>query len=84
MNRVVNQPHVRALAKTMLLSASLHLVLLFAVALVRRDYELVNLFNILDIDLLFPGIQKGIVSFILSYIVIGIVYTLMLIRSKRE
>lgn len=79
-----DRSHLSALTTTMLICAGGHLLLLFAVSLYRRDYEIVNLWNVLDIDLLIPGIEKGSFSFFLSYIAVGIVYALVYIWQKRK
>ena len=50
---------LQAIKYTILTCASTHLLILYMTALWTGNYELVNLFNILDLELLLPGIEAG-------------------------
>lgn len=58
----------RALGIFMLSAASIHLTLIMVHSIRIGSFRLFNLFDILDLDLFFPGIATGNLSFILSAI----------------
>lgn len=57
----------KALLLTMLFCASVHMIILIIFALINNQLILLNLFNILDLELIIPGIDQGIVSAILAF-----------------
>lgn len=63
-----------ALLKTLLLFAFVHISILVVYFTITKDVVELNMFNILDIDLFFPQIDQGGASFILSTIVLLVVY----------
>lgn len=74
----------RALFKTMLFFAFLHLILLTVLTIVNGQLSYVNVFQIVGLQYFFPGIEKGLVSFVLSLIVIGIVYFFFYRKHKNK
>ncbi len=77
-------PALKAAALTLVFGASSHLLLLLWYAVVHRNYEIMNVWNILDLDFLMPGIEKGPVNFVLSYLSLAVVYIgIYLARKKR-
>ncbi len=71
-------------ARTLVFGASAHLLLLAGYAICRQDYEIMNVWNILDLDFLFPGIEKGPVNFWLSYLSLGVFYALVYWWGKKR
>lgn len=65
---------IDAIAKTMLFSAAVHMIILFYKTILTGDVNILNLFNILDLELFFPGIEKGEVNFILSGLLFFTIY----------
>ncbi len=64
----------RALFKTMLFFAFLHIILLVVLTIVNGQLSYVNVFQIVGLQYFFPGIDKGPVSFLLSLAVIAVIY----------
>jgi len=56
MNKATLWDILKSLASLMLLSASIHMVILFVYAFQTQDLKILNYFNILDIDFYFPQI----------------------------
>lgn len=75
---------IDAVAKTLLFGATTHLILLLGYALWQGDYEIMNVWNILDFDFLVPGIEKGSMNFWLSYLSLGLVYTVFYWWGKKQ
>ena len=63
-----------ALKKLVLLSATIHLVLLFIYSIVKSNMRVLNYFDIIHIDLFFPKIANGPSSQIYSIFLIVILY----------
>lgn len=75
---------IEALQKTILIGAGFHLILLVIYALNSKDYRALNIFNILDIDLFYPGVAEGLTNFWLSMIFISVFYLVILIALKSK
>jgi len=82
MKKLVNNNYIDALLKTILFSAITHLIILYTKAFVSKDKELINIFNILDLELIWPSLIENSTSFILSYLFIGVVYCIFLFWKK--
>ncbi|MDO8573355.1 MAG: hypothetical protein Q7R77_01255 [Candidatus Daviesbacteria bacterium] len=78
----MNNRFVRTLKLTIVTFASVHLLLLFAYYLISGQIENLNLFNILDLNLFFPKIGTGLGSFILSFLLVILVYSLFFLIGK--
>jgi hypothetical protein len=66
--------YIDAIAKTMLFSAAVHMIILFYKTFQTADINILNLFNILDLELFFPGIDKGGINFLLSSLLFFVIY----------
>lgn len=55
-----------ALKKLILFSAIFHMCILIGLAVAKGDIVILNYFNILDLDLFWPGIIEGPISLIAS------------------
>jgi len=53
---IVKNKYLNAMLVLMLFSAAVHMVILVFFALASRDLYVLNYFNILDVDLLYPAI----------------------------
>lgn len=54
--KIANNKYLNAAFLLMLFSAAAHMLILFFLSLSRRDLYIINYFNIIDFDILFPGI----------------------------
>lgn len=84
MKNISDNPFLDALFKTMLLSASIHMLILFFFAAKAHQYELLNYFNILDLDFFFPNIAKGYVSMLLATLTVVVVYLYFFVRRNKK
>jgi len=75
--RIVNCRYLDALLKLILFSALVHIVILVIHAVRERDFSVMNYFNILDLDFFFPGIEEGVLSNVLSVVVMVVIYGVM-------
>ena len=69
----------KALIYTTLLGASTHLILLVVYALSAGTWEMLNAFDILDLELYMPQLAKGSEFFAASWLFIGVVYVTVLV-----
>lgn len=77
--------YLDALLKFILLTAVIHVFLLFIASIINADIIHLNYFNILDVDLFFPGVEIGLLSQILSVVAIIIIYvTIYIYFTKNE
>jgi len=76
---------VRALGIFLLSAASIHLTLIFVHSVRVGNFRLFNLFDILDLDLFFPRIATGNLSFVLSAIIsVALFCAIFLFAAKRR
>ncbi len=71
--------YFEALKKTILFSAVVHLIILLGNAIFTNNLKMLNLFNVLDLELLFPNILNGNFSDISSLAVLIIIYIVFLL-----
>lgn len=71
--------YIDAIAKTMLFSAAVHMTILFYKTILTGDMNILNLFNILDLELFFPGIEKGEMNFLFSGVLFFVIYFSMFV-----
>lgn len=72
----------RALFKTILSFAFFHLILQSVMLLITGDLSYLNVFLISGLNQFFPGMEKGVLSFVISLGIILAVYSLFYIRRK--
>ncbi len=72
--RIAKNRAVDALLKFMLCCAIFHIILLMAMVIIKGDVSYLNLFDILELDLLFPSIAQGAISQVLSLVSIAAIY----------
>jgi len=76
---------VRALGIFLLSAASIHLTLILVHSIRIGNFRLFNLFDILDLDLFFPRIAVGNLSFVISAIVSALLFVaIFLFAAKRR
>lgn len=73
----------KALFRTILFFAITHIALLIFLTVTQLDLHYINVFYILGLNEIFPNIDKGTGSFLVSIIVILVIYSIFYLRSKR-
>lgn len=68
----------------MLFSASFHMLILFYFTALDRNIERLNIFNILDLELIIPGIEKGFISQVCSVLFVILIATYGYIQVKKK
>lgn len=84
MKRISKNIYIRAFNKMILFFGYLHIFLLFLIAFKNGSLQSLNTFFILDLHLLLPGITQGIISLVLSLIVLVVVYSFSLFLTQKE
>lgn len=79
MNNKFNKSRVKeAVKKLIQFSAITHLSILFISAILESNIVVLNYFNILDIDFLFPGIIEGtasqVIALLTGFLIFVIIY----------
>ncbi len=74
--------YIDSVFKLILFSASLHILILFMAAFLRKDPPMLNYFKILNVEYLFPNFPFGNFSNVASVFVLFSVYLIFLIGSK--
>ncbi len=83
--RIVKNRYLNSLFILMLFSASAHMLILFFLALSRGDLYILNYFNILDLDILFPAIfQNNFLGNFISLIFTVLLFILILRVSGKN
>jgi hypothetical protein len=84
MKRFVRNRFVDVLLNVILVMAILHIILLIALCLAKRDISYLNFFRILEIDAFFPYITQGPLSQIASLAIMAVLYLLMFFLYARK
>lgn len=71
-----------AIRNTILFSAITHLIILAIVAIKDRDGTILNYFNILDLDFVWPAIHLGMLSQLLSVLTVLGLIIFFYLRSR--
>ena len=82
--RVVKNKYLNALLLLMLFSAIVHMVVLFVNALAKQDFYTLNYFNILDLDLIYPGLANSFWGNVFSLLCVAVLYFLILKINDKE
>lgn len=84
MGKLTKNNSIDAVLKTMLFSAIVHVAILYPHSVIHQQQSPINIFNILDLDLIFPGIELGTASFVLSYVFIFGVFAVFYKMNKSK
>lgn len=83
--QIVKNKYLNALFVLMLFSAVAHMLILIFIALKTSDVYVLNYFNILDLDILFPAIFKnGILGNLASLVFVASFYIIILQWTEKE
>ena len=80
--RIVKNDYLDALFKLMLLSAAVHMIILIATAIVNLDFKVLNYFNILDLEIIFPSIIEGVASDVAATVVAIAIFVYFLWQNR--
>jgi hypothetical protein len=75
---------VTSFTNAILFFALTHIGILFILAVVKQDLIYLNFFNIMDISRFFPGIDQGMVSFVVSGILMALVFSISYLLTKNK
>lgn len=84
MKKILKSKYIQALKKLILFSASTHLVILAIYAITNNDLQILNYFNIIDIDLFFPEIVNTYLYQALAVIIPTGIYVFFLIKRDKN
>ena len=83
--KIVKNKYLNSLFLLMLLSAIVHMIILTFLSLSRGDLYILNYFNILDLDILFPNIFiNNFISNLSSLILMILLYIIILKTNKNN
>lgn len=83
--KIVENKYLNSLFILMLFSASVHMLILFFLVFARGDLYIVNYFNILDLDILFPAFfGNDFFGNFASLIFVILFYVLILKGNSKE
>lgn len=71
-----------ALKKTLLLLACIHFAILIFLTIATNSLSFINLFSVLDINVLYPGIEVGKNSFVISSIVFTAIFLVFYLKKR--
>lgn len=79
-----NNLYLKSLIVLMLTCASFHMILLIFFAVINADATYLNLFSILELNLIFTNVGEGTVSQFLSLLTVIILYTAIYLFEKNK
>jgi len=82
--KIVKNRYINALLILMLVSAIVHMLILFCFALASGNLYTVNYFNVLDIDFFYPNIFNSFWGNVLSVALMLVIYLIILKSNKTE
>ncbi|OGZ65425.1 MAG: hypothetical protein A3C50_03740 [Candidatus Staskawiczbacteria bacterium RIFCSPHIGHO2_02_FULL_43_16] len=82
--KIVDNKYLNALLLLMLFSAMVHMLILFVFAVISKDVYVLNYFNILDIELLYPNVFNSALGNGVSVFCVVILYLVILKYNRHE
>jgi hypothetical protein len=82
--KIVKNKYLNALFLLMLLSAIIHMIILFYWSAIHSDLYVLNYFNILDVDFFFPNILNSFWGNTFSVLFVVAIYLIILKINKSE
>jgi hypothetical protein len=76
MRKISDNKYLDAMFKLMLVSASIHMIILIVFAIYTHNQLALNYFNILDIEFVFPSVVEGMKMNILAFLTALWIYLL--------
>jgi hypothetical protein len=83
--QIVKNKYINGIFLLMLFSAAIHMLLLFYVSMAQKNFYILNYFNIVDFDILFPSVFKDtIAQNIVSLAVAAVIYFIIIFWNNAE
>lgn len=83
--QIVENKYINAVLLVMLFSAGIHMLILFYLALISGNFYLLNYFNIIDLDVLFPSLfTNSPMGNIVSVLLVVLLYFFILKYNRKE
>ena len=80
--QIVKNKYVNSLLLLMLASATVHMIILFFIAIWTKNLYFLNYFNIISVSYFVPNFLDSISGDIISFIFAGVVYLVILLKNK--
>jgi len=80
--QIVKNKYVNSLLLLMLMSAIIHMILLFFIAILSKDLYFLNYFNIISISYFIPNFLNSILGDTVSFLFAGVTYFVILMANK--
>lgn len=74
--------YIEATKGTLLLLAVIHFVILIYLTFTTQNTTYLNVFSVLDLQIFFPGIEMGVLSAFISFLLILMVFLYYCKKSK--
>jgi hypothetical protein len=81
---LVQNKYINAFILLVLFSAAIHIMLLTVFAVISNDISVLNFFNIISLNYFMEGMFNGMLSTLLSFVVVLILYGCMLFVSTKK
>ncbi|MBI2049993.1 MAG: hypothetical protein HYT35_00865 [Candidatus Staskawiczbacteria bacterium] len=81
--KIVRNKYLNALLVLMLFSAVVHMLVVFYSAIAFKDFYIINYFNILDVDLFYPGAFDSFAGNVFSIFFVITAYVIILKSNKK-
>ena len=82
--QIVKNKYLNSLLLLMLVSAIIHMVILFGLAIVSGSFYFLNYFKIIAVDSFYPNIFNSFAGNIFSLIFVALIYLIILKLNKAE
>jgi phosphatidylserine synthase len=83
--KIIRNKFVRSFVRLMVLSAIIHIAVLFVDTIKNKTLKPLNFFSIIGMDNFFPKITNGWISTLISLVLMALLYSLFLIiEIKKE
>jgi len=82
--KIFKNKYLDSLFIIMLFSASVHMLILFFLALSRGDLYILNYFNILDLDILFPAVFKNDFFGNFASLIFVVLFYFLILKGNRK
>ena len=82
--KIVKNKYINALFILMLFSAIVHMLIIFYSALTLGDLYIINYFNILDLDALYPEAFNSFIGNVFSILFVVAVYLVILKNNRAQ
>ena len=82
--KIVKNKYINAVLLMMILSATVHISILFAIALVSGDLYVLNYFNTISLTYFYPDFLNSFLGNIIAFVFMVCMYVIILVCNKIE